>query len=539
MTTASLGVAALIIVPMIVGACGDDEDTNATGGAATTSSSGGSAAAGGAGGQGGAQQVDPLEYLDRSLLEQVAAVDEGALSCQGLLDGYLERIGSRDQGGDAIRSILALADDPPNLADGITPGTSRRLACGVVGVKDNIDVAGFATTAGSLALAGNLVDEDAPLIARLRAEDALLIGKTNLSEWANFRGNGSTSGWSSFGGQTKNGFDPAYNPCGSSSGSAAGVAAGVLSAAIGTETDGSITCPAAVNGVVGMKPTVGLVSRTGIVPISHTQDTAGPITRTVADAARLLSVMAGPDPADPATASIPTDLDLDFEAVLEDTSLDGVRLGVVSWMTGISISVDALFDAEVARLEAAGATVVSVQLPSPGAYFDDEMTVLLHEFKADLNDYLASHAQQGQPATLAELIAYNEAHAAEVMPYFGQEIFEMAEETVGLGDPAYLEAKASVEQLVWQDGIVAVMAAEALDAFIAPTMGPAWVTNYETGDQFSGGGASGPAAVAGCPHITVPMGLVGGLPVGLSIFADRWQDGEVLRLAHAYDQLPR
>lgn len=488
----------------------------------------------------GDANVDPAEALDWSLEEQAEAVEEGRLGCEGLVEGYLERVAARDEGPEGINAFIALDEDVEAEAARLEEerGRGLPLLCGVIGVKDNIDVDGFATTAGSLALEVNLVDEDAPLVARLRAAGALVVGKTNLSEWANFRGHGSTSGWSSLGGQTRNGFDPAYNPCGSSSGSAAAVAAGLVVAAIGTETDGSITCPAAMNGVVGMKPTVGLVSRAGIVPISFTQDTAGPITRTVRDAALLLTVMAGPDPLDRATDAIPEDLDLDFVAALGGASLEGVRLGVVRSLTGYDDGLDAVFDAELARMEEAGATLVPVLLPSGAVYGRDEMTVLLFEFKAGVNDYLASHPQPGQAASLGELIEFNIANADAVMPYFGQELFEAAQVTPGLEDPAYLRALDNAASVVLDEGILAAMDDEDLDALVAPTTGPAFMTAYETGDVFSGI-ASGPAAVGGAPHITLPMGQVRGLPVGLSIFAAPWQDGRVLALAHAYETLDR
>ncbi len=491
------------------------------------------------------QPVDPADYLDRPLRDQVDVVEAGLLSCVGLTTGYLDRIAERDDGDDGIGAVLALAPDPSAVAEALADkaGTGARLTCANVLLKDNIDSAGMATTAGSIAMVDNLVDEDAPVARRLRDASALLLGKTNLSEWANFRGVGSTSGWSSLGGQTHNGAAPAYNPCGSSSGSAAAVAAGLASAAIGTETDGSITCPAAVNGVVGFKPTVGLVSRTGIVPISRSQDTAGPITRTVGDAARLLSVMAGPDPADPATAAIPVDLNLDFEASLGSADFDGARIGVITNLV-TSAEVVMAFEAELAMLESAGAILVDVTLPTSAAYGQAELTVLTTELKVDLGAYLASHSQPGQPTTLAELIAFNAANAATVMPHFGQELFELAETTSGLDDPAYLAALADSRRITGEEGIDAVMLADDLDLLISPTTGPAWKTDYANGDSITGV-AGGPAAVAGYPHLTVPMGTLDvataegfdALPLGMSFMAGRWQDSAVLDYGHAYEQL--
>ncbi|HZO15086.1 MAG TPA: amidase [Polyangiaceae bacterium] len=486
------------------------------------------------------EPVDPQDYLDRSLREQVEVMETRALSSAGLTAAYFERAETRDRGPNGIRAIIAVdpaaADAAASLDD--ERGQGALLQGAVLFVKDNIDSAGLANTAGSIALADNVPMADAPVIARLRQANALVAAKTNLSEWANFRGYQSTSGWSSLGGQTLNGANPAYNPCGSSSGSGAAVAAGLASAALGTETDGSIVCPAAVNGVVGFKPTVGLVSRSGVIPISRSQDTVGPITKNVADAARLMRVMAGADPNDPATSAIPADLDLDFEAPLEKATLAGARLGVVESHTGYHAGLDQVFNAELARIEAAGATLVVVTLPTSGAYSNDELTVLLHEFKVDLEAYLAAHMRPAQPTTLAELIAFNEANAATVMPHFGQELFEQAELTTGLDAPAYLAAKESAQRVTGEEGIDAVMLANDLDALLAPTTGPAWVTNYATGDKFSGS-VSGPPAVAGYPHLTVPMGSVDGLPVGLSFIARRWQDGTVLALGHAYESINR
>jgi amidase len=518
----------------------DEKGANSSGGSGGPGGSSGSGGAGGAGaaGDSGLPSLDPADYLDRTLREQVAVMEAKQLTAAGLTAAYLGRIESRDRGSSGLRAVLAV--DPEAEADAALldekRGSGALLQGAVILVKDNIDSEGLATTAGSTALANNVPDADAPSIAKLRAANGVVLGKTNLSEWANFRGFRSSSGWSSVGGQTLNGADSAYNPCGSSSGSGAAVAAGMASAALGTETDGSIVCPASVNGVVGFKPTVGLVSRTGVVPISHTQDTIGPMTKDVGDAARVLSVIAGPDPADPATAEIPASLDLDFEAALEGASLSGKRLGV-GGPGPFPLAVRDLFDAQLARIEAAGAEIVPITLPSPAAYGNDEFTVLLYEFKPDLNAYLASHARSGQPQTLAELIAFNEANAAVVMPFFGQEIFEQAEATTGLAAPEYLTAKDNARRAALDDGIVALMATSNLDAILAPTASYAWVTDHANGDPPIAA-SSGLAAVAGCPHLTVPMGEVNGLPVGLSIFAGRWQDGEVLALGYAYEQLP-
>ncbi|HEU0034030.1 MAG TPA: amidase [Kofleriaceae bacterium] len=476
--------------------------------------------------------------LDLPLVEQVARMEAGTLRSADVTRGYLARIEQRDRGASGVHAYLSLAPDAPAQAAAVDGkrGHGALLQGAVIGVKDNIDTARLATTAGSLALAGNVPASDAPIVAKLRAANAVIVGKTNLSEWANFRSTKSTSGWSSAGGQTIHATKPGYNPCGSSSGSAVAVRAGTASATLGTETDGSIVCPASINGVVGFKPTVGLVSRTGIVPISATQDTAGPITKTVADAARVLHVIAGRDPADPATAAIPATLDLDFEAALGKASLQGVRLGVVK-PASFDVKTLAVFDRACEQLTAAGAVLVAVKLPEVKTLDDDELAILLYEFKDGINAYLASHARAGQAKTLAELIAFDTANAAKVMPYFQQEIFEQAQATAGLSDPKYVDAKRRARTVTLDNGIAAVLAADKLDALIAPTQGPAWKIDYAKGDVFSGS-SSQFAAVAGAPHLTVPMGDVDGFPVGLSVFGKPWDDGRVLAIGHAYEQLP-
>lgn len=477
----------------------------------------------------------PKDYLDRPLREQVAAIRAGRLTSAGLTRAYLARIEARDRGERGTHAVIAL--DPRALERAAALDRARGsglLRGATILVKDNIDTRGIATTAGSLALAHNIPAKDAFVVKRIRAARGLVLGKANLSEWANFRGNRSTSGWSSLGGQTRNGADPAYNPCGSSSGSAAAVAVGLASAALGTETNGSIICPASVNGVVGFKPTVGLVSRSGVVPISHSQDTVGPITRTVGDAARLMSALAGPDPGDPATRSIPEGMSLDFEAPLAGATLRGKRLGVVGF--GFKPDVMALFNAERGRLAAAGAVLVDVALDAK-SWSKDGYTVLLHEFKVGINAYLAAHARPGQPATLQGLIDFNEAHAARVMPHFGQEVFLAAQATTGLRAPAYLAARRNVHAKT-AVAIVELIAKHNLDALVSPSAPPAWKTRYESGDPAIAC-SSGPAAAAGLPHLTLPMGRVNGLPVGLSLFGRAWDDAAILALGQAYERLRR
>lgn len=486
---------------------------------------------------------DPLDFLDRSLIAQVEAVESGRLDCEALVLAYRERISIEDEGEGGINALISIVEDPAALAGEVnnTLGQGLSLQCGIIVLKDNIDMAGLPTTAGSLALADNLTEQDAPLAARLRERGALLLGKSNLSEWANFRGVGSTSGWSSLGGQTLNGFDGKSDPCGSSSGSAAAVAAGLVAGSVGTETTGSIVCPASVNGVVGLKPTVGLVSRTGVIPISFSLDTAGPITRTVSDAARMLSAMAGDDPMDPATAKIPPDLDLDFEAQLEGASLNGLRLGVInSGVLGAPDTVepiDALFQEQLVRLEAAGATLVPVDLDFWATVGGDQFSVFYSEYKPGLNDYLAGHAVSGQVTSITELVMFNSDNAETVLPFFGQEHLQITDDLLGLDAPGYPAALERLTRLAGEEGIDRAMMENGLDALISPTAGPAGPITYTPGSEPAFSRATVFAAFARYPHITVPMGLVDGMPVGLSIVASAWQDARVLYIAYAYEQL--
>jgi len=434
-----------------------------------------------------------------------------------------------------LHSIIAI--DPTAIAQAHAVdqrGARGTLAGKPVLIKDNVEVAGpLPTTAGSLALIDNISGRDAPLVARMRSAGLVILGKANLSEWANIRSSSSISGWSAVGGQTRNPYALDRNTCGSSAGSGAAVAAGIVDYAIGTETDGSITCPASLNGIVGFKPTVGLVSRTHIVPISASQDTAGPMTRTVRQAAQLLSVIAGSDAADPATREADR-RKTDYAAALDANALRGMRIGVMRFAAGFGT--DPLFSAALAVLKARGATLVEIKTFDDKAIGSNEFKVLLTEFKAGMNAYLASTPPSVRTRTLADLIAFNKANAGAEMALFGQETFEQAQKTKGLSDPAYLKARRVSFAAAGPNGIDKMMRDHRLVALVGPTMPAAWKIDAVHGDQISGGGAGSLAAVAGYPHLTVPMGQVKGLPVGLSFLGGKWDDARVLSLGFAYEQ---
>jgi len=476
--------------------------------------------------------VDPFA----SLTTQSAEMAAGRITSAQLTSEYYGRILEIDP---ALRSVLALNTEALAEAGALDAerraGRMRGPLHGLpVLLKDNIESLGLPTTAGSLALVGNDNGRDAPLAARLRAAGAVILGKTNLSEWANIRSSDSISGWSAVGGQVRNPYALDRNPCGSSGGSAVAVAAGLAAGAIGTETNGSIVCPASVNGVVGLKPTVGLVSRTHIVPISHSQDTAGPMARTVADVALLLSVIAGSDPADPVTAEVDRRRG-DYPATLAAASLQGARIGVLRFNAGFDPEVDAVFNAAVAELKAGGATVVEIAaLEGRNQVGGNSFQVLMTELKADMAAYLAT--TKGPHRTLADLIAYNEANKAAEMPLFGQELFIQSEKTKGLNDPDYKKALATARRHAGPEGIDKLLREHKVDVLIAPTTGPAWLIDVVNGDQYSGGGASTLPAVAGYPHLTVPMGRIRGLPVGLSFIGPAWSEARLLGLGHAYEQ---
>jgi len=497
--------------------------------------------------EGGGRAVPVISRLrDTSISHLRQQLWAGRVTSADLVARFEEAIARDNLTGAELRAVIALnprAREEARILDAAR--RPRQEAAPLDGVpillKDNIEAAdGLATTAGSLALADNVTGRDAPLVTRLRAAGAVILGKTNLSEWANFRSTRSLSGWSAVGGQARNARDRLRSPCGSSSGSAVAVAAGFAAAAVGTETDGSITCPAAVNGVVGLKPTVGLVSRTHIVPISHSQDTAGPIALNVRDAAVLLAAMAGSDPADPATREADARKG-DYAARLDPGSLRGARIGVLRFAAGFHPATDQVFEAALTRLRAAGAILVDIKDgPDRKALNGAEQTVMLTEFKVDLEAYLASTSpDRVGPRTLADLIAFNRSHAAAEMPLFGQELFEAAEQTRGLSDPDYLAALATGRRLAGAEGIDRLLASNGVVALIAPTMGPAWLIDPVLKDHFIGGGAGTLAAVAGYPHLTVPMGDVSGLPVGLSFIGPAWSEATLLSLGYAFEQAGR
>ncbi len=444
---------------------------------------------------------------------------------------FVDRIETLDDRGPEIRAVIVHDADAAEKASAQrgTPLNGRTVL-----IKDNIETREWPTTAGSLALKDNITGRDAPLIAGIRANGGVILGKTNLSEWANIRSRSSTSGWSAIGGLTRNPYATDRNACGSSSGSGAAIAAGFAWAAIGTETNGSITCPASVNGLVGFKPTVGLVSRTHIVPISATQDTAGPMTRTVHDAALLLNAIVGTDPADAATKEADINIG-DFTAGLSDYSLEGVRIGVMVNQVGSHGGVTALFNQARADLEAAGAELVEIEYDWPDGFWGRSLTVLMFELQRDMNAYLSTLPGEGMPSTLADLVAFNEANARSELRWFDQDLFEQALETTD--EAAYREALETNLKATREDGIDRLRNEHDVTFLIAPTVGLAWSTDLVNGDNFSGGiGAGSLPAIAGYPHITVPMGAVEGLPVGLSIFSGRWHDHEVLRAGAAYER---
>ncbi len=479
------------------------------------------------------------EVVERSVEDLRRAQETGAVTARAITQAYLRRIDAIDRQG-GVNSVIEVNPDALDVAERLDQerraGRVRGPLHGIpVLIKDNIDTAdAMKTTAGSLALVDARPLADAGLVTRLRDAGAVLLGKTNLSEWANFRSSKSTSGWSGRGGLTRNPYALDRNACGSSSGSGAAAAASLCTVAVGTETDGSIICPSGRNGLVGLKPTVGLVSRSGIIPISATQDTAGPMTRTVSDAAALLQVLAGPDPRDRATKG--QRVAPDYMAFLQMDALRGKRIGVMRDFFGSDPRVGAAMEDVIEVLEDGGATIVDkTELSTRGKFGAAEFQVMLYEFKAGVDAYLASLGPGAPMKTLADVIAFNEAHAAEEMPYFRQETLIAAQAKGPLTEKAYLTAKATAARLSRTEGLDRVFAASRLDAVMAPSGGPAWLIDLVNGDAGTGG-SSGPAAVSGYPNITVPCADIRGLPIGVSFMGPAWSEGTLLGIAYAYEQ---
>jgi amidase len=479
-----------------------------------------------------------------TIAELQQKMTSGELTARRLAEMYLGRIAMIDEGADGINSIIELNPDALVIAESLDAerreGKVRGPLHGIpLLIKDNIDTFDrMSTTAGSLALEGSVALQDAFLVEQLRSAGVLLLGKTNLSEWANFRGKNSTSGWSSRGGLTRNPYVLDRTACGSSSGSAAAVAADLCAAAVGTETDGSIICPAQTNGIVGLKPTVGLISRSGIVPIAHSQDTAGPMARTVADVAMLLGAMTGVDETDAATLSGDRSVYEDYTQFLDPDGLKGACIGVARSLFGSDTRVLTIIESGLETMKSLGAELIEVEMASSDKFGKTELDVLLYEFKADLNAYLANRERMAKVHSLEDVIRFNKENREHVLPYFGHERMEAALKKGPLTGKRYLNALTKNHLLSRKEGIDAVMIEHKLDAIVCPSGGPAWMIDLVNGD----GGhnwdmdSTSYAAVAGYPHITVPAGYIFGLPIGLSFFASAWQEPTLIRLAYAFEQ---
>jgi len=481
---------------------------------------------------------------EMTILELQRKMTSGESTAHSISESYLERIERLDKQGPAINTVIELNPDALAIADALDAerkaGRTRGPLHGIpILIKDNIDTHDrMQTTAGSLALEGSIAPRDAFIVKRLRAAGAVILGKTNLSEWANFRGKRSVSGWSSRGGLTRNPYALDRSACGSSSGAGAAVAANLCAAAIGTETDGSIICPSQTNGIVGIKPTLGLVSRSEIIPIAHSQDTAGPMARTVADAAILLGALTGVDARDSATRSSKKRALKDTSQFLDENGLKGARIGVARNMTGSDPRIIKIFEACIDVMKQLGAVIIDpADVPNFNKFSKTEMEVLHYEFKADLNRYLASRRPKARVRTLEDMIKFNEENQARVMPYFGQEHMTTAQEKGSLTSKKYRDALAKNRRLARAAGIDATLRKHRLAAIVVPSGGPAWLIDLVNGDADNWDMEStSPAAVAGYPHITVPAGYIFGLPVGISFFAKAWQEPTLIKLAYAFEQ---
>jgi amidase len=487
-------------------------------------------------------ELPAFEFEEITIGELQAGMTAGKFSARSIVEKYLTRIDQIDKQGPALNSVIEVNPDALSIAESLDKERKDKGPRGPlhgipVMIKDNIDTADrMMTTAGSLALVGSKPPKDSAVAQKLREAGAVILCKSNLSEWANIRSEHSTSGWSGRGGQTKNPYSLDRNPCGSSAGSGAGVSANLAAAAIGTETDGSIVCPSGINGIVGIKPTVGLISRTGIIPISHSQDTPGPMCRTVRDAATLLGALSGIDAEDAATSDSREHSYADYTQFLKTDGLRGARLGVLRRAFGRNPAVDKIMEGALAAMKEQGAILVDpAAIETAGKFGDSEFTVLLYELKADLNAYLARLGPNAPVKTLKDIIDFNEQNREKEMPFFGQDTFLKAQEKGPLTTQEYLDALQKNNQLARKEGIDATMDKDNLDAIVAPTGGPAWLTDHVDGDSF-GGGSSSTAAVAGYPNVTVPAGFVFGLPVGISFFGRAWSEPVLIRLAYAFEQ---
>ena len=483
-----------------------------------------------------------FELDELSITDLQQRMQSGRYSSRSLVEKYLDRIKDLDQKGPSLNSVIEVNPDAESIASALDKERKDKGARGPLHgipilIKDNIDTNDrMQTTAGSLALVGSKPAQDAFVAKRLRDAGAVILGKTNLSEWANFRSNHSSSGWSGRGGQTKNPYALDRNPCGSSSGSGAATAANLCAAAIGTETDGSVVCPSSANSLVGIKPTIGLVSRAGIIPIAHSQDTAGPMARTVSDAALLLGAITGIDDRDAATKEGQGKALSDYTKFLDPNGLKGMRLGIARKYFGFNDRVDKLMAERLKDLKRLGAVLVDpAEIPTSGKFDDSELEVLLYEFKADLNKYLAGLGPGALVHSLKDLIDFNERNREKELTYFGQDLFTKAQEKGPLTSPKYVAALKKNHLLSRTQGIDFVMRQHRLDALVAPTGGPPWPTDLINGDHFTGGYSSA-SAVAGYPHITVPAGYVFGVPVGISFFGSAFSEPKLIKIAYAFEQ---
>jgi amidase len=487
-------------------------------------------------------QVKPFELDEITITDLHDGMKTGKFTARALVEKYSARINEVDKQGPALNSVIELNPDALSIADQLDQELKAKGPRGPLHgipilIKDNIDTADrMMTTAGSLALIGSKPARDSFVVQKLRSAGAVILGKTNLSEWANIRSSHSTSGWSGRGGLTKNPYALDRNPCGSSSGSGAGVSANLCAGAIGTETDGSIVCPSSSNGIAGIKPSVGLVSRAGIIPISHSQDGAGPMCRTVRDAAIMLGALTGVDPRDSATANSRGKSFTDYSQFCDPNGLKGARIGIARKYFGFNDAVDALMEQSMDAMKRQGATLIDpADIETLGKFDESELLVFMYELKADLNAYLSSLGSSAPVRTLKDIIDFNEHNQQKEMPYFGQDLFLKAEAKGPLTEKAYLDAVEKNHQLARTEGIDATMNKYHLDAIVAPTGGPAWITDLVNGDHVAGG-SSNAAAVAGYPNINVAAGFIAGLPIGISFFGRAWSEPTLIRIAFAFEQ---